>query len=234
MTTILLVDDQQEDLTAISVALTKEMKKCGISSTSMQVKTYLLNVEDVDNTKLDKLVKNVMTYCDQDGTADNRVLLVIDLVLTKREAFSSEELRVALLSGIMLRRYIDKNLKECCLDKDSKGESCKHKNYADKVKYLFMSSYLNTKTQLRMYIEKKKKKDGLIGIVKPRITSQIDSPEDAICIETESSIPSNDRINRSVSTSLAHYEEIQELYNKNTVYGDFIATILKMALGENN
>ncbi len=217
MITILLVDDKVNHLKAIKDALSNEIRECEINNKEIQIETYQFDVESADEKQLNSLVDNIKAYCDMDSDTDNRVLLVIDLALIQG-LFSIDELKRSLMYGILLKRYVANELKS---DRKNIDE-----HYEKNVKYLFMSIYLDTDTQLSKFIRAKISKENSIGLVKPKIMEQVDGKK-FICEENESA---SDIVDVKQIPDMQYREEIIKLYEKKTIYGNFIATILKTAL----
>lgn len=217
MITILLVDDKENHLMAIKDALSNEIGKCEINDKEIQIETYQFDVESADEKQLNLLVDNIKAYCDMDSDTGNRVLLVIDLALIQG-LFSIDELKRSLMYGILLKRYVANELK---LDRKNIDG-----HYEKNVKYLFMSIYLDTDTQLSKFIRAKISEENSIGLVKPKIMEQVDNKK-FICEENESA---SDIVDVKQIPDMQYREEIIKLYKKGTIYGNFIATILKTAL----
>lgn len=205
---IMLIDDDSDNTQAVELmrkALAYEINKCGWEERLDVYGRQISHADELEEGEINDLIDEIRGYV----AKYERVLLAIDLVLMSDDYYCLEQLKHYLMTGILLKRFIFKYLTN---------------EEKSKVNCVFVSSYLDKHSDLRREIDFIIEQEGAIGVSKPK-TNWVGAVK-----EYERKAKKQGEGRKCCSKENKFSERIQQYYDENTLYGDFIGTIFESAL----
>lgn len=205
---IMIIDDNSiqgiDEVTLLQNALEDEIKAHHLGGELDVLGYQVHHATEMDQAKLDSLIETIKNNIKQ----YERVILLIDLVLMRREFNSLEELEQYMGTGILLKQRIYQQLNE---------------PEKEKICSIFISRFLNKSDDVREKLDVAIKKESAFCIEKPKQNEAESGYE-------KSYKKPRDEEKKDCAPMHKWFKKIQPFYEEGTLYGDFIGAVFEIAL----